>query len=63
MDLGAFKELLAAAHCTTDGVDDLFDEFSVVADAIARDTHHERVTRQKELWAALAVRARVESVV
>ena len=30
-----------------------------MADSIARDTHDERVMRQKELWAALAVRAAV----
>ena len=59
VDLEAFRELLAAAHCTAENVDELFDEFSVVADAIARDTHDERVTRQKELWAALAVQAAV----
>ena len=59
VDLGAFREMLAAAHCTQENVDELFDEFSVVADSIARDTHDERVLRQKELWAALAVQAAV----
>ena len=59
VDLEAFRELLAAAHCAPDNVDELFDEFSVVADAIARDTHDARVLRQKELWAALAVQAAV----
>ena len=59
VDLEAFRELLAAAHCTPEHVDDLFDEFSVVADSIARDTHDERVLRQKELSAALAVQAAV----
>merc|ERR1711927_134883 len=59
VDLEAFRELLAAARCSAENVDELFDEFSVVADSIARDTHDERVLRQKELGAALAVQAAV----
>ena len=59
VDLEAFRELIKAAHCTAENVDELFDEFSVVADSIARDTHDERVLRQKELGAALAVQAAV----